>query len=220
METVKNHREESAEVEVIQGLSIRMETVKRHLDEIERGLPGKMDSVKRHLDEIERGLPGKMDSVKRHLDEIESGLPRKMDSVKKHLDEIESSLQREIDSVKKHLDEIEQVPGAKDMRKREHCDGDEICRGMVQDSERGDKDEYLHSKKQLDNDNDKEVVSRHGERDDGVKNWHENLDDHHSKRRKDNKEEILHGHRQSFSPSKQERGEALDPCKRDDQLRV
>ncbi|KAJ6698611.1 FIP1[III]-LIKE PROTEIN [Salix purpurea] len=111
-------------------------------------------------------------------------------------------------------------------RKRER--GDEMGsrnRGKTRETERSDKDEYLHSRKQLENGSyrihhDKDGNSRHRERDDNLKSRFEMVDDHHSKRRKDEeyvkreyaeKEEILHGHRENTSRRRHER---------DDQQRI
>jgi hypothetical protein len=111
-------------------------------------------------------------------------------------------------------------------RKREH--GDEMGsrhRGKIRETERSDKDEHLHSRKQLENGgyrihHDKDGSSRHRERDDNLKSRFEMVDDYHSKRRKDeeyvkreyaDKEEILHGHRENTSRRRHER---------DDQQRI
>ncbi|MED6132551.1 hypothetical protein PIB30_020035, partial [Stylosanthes scabra] len=105
-------------------------------------------------------------------------------------------------------------------------------RTKVRENERRDKDDSAHFRKHLDNGAcrvpyDKDVVSRdsrHRERDEGFKIRYESVEDHHSKRRKDeeylrrehiDKEEILHGHSESSSRRRRER-EVLDPRKRDD----
>ncbi|CAL5402116.1 unnamed protein product [Camellia sinensis] len=123
---------------------------------------------------------------------------------------------------------------AEDTRKRDR--GDEIGsrqRNKVQESERMDKDEHLQLRKQLDNGNlrahhDKDVRSRHKERDDNMRSQYENMGDHHRKRRKEEeplrrdaeKEEILRGHRENSSHRKRERDDALDLRKRDEQVRT
>ncbi|KAK7291969.1 hypothetical protein RIF29_07554 [Crotalaria pallida] len=106
-------------------------------------------------------------------------------------------------------------------------------RGKVRENERNDKDDDLHSRKELDNGSvrvpfDKESrVLRHRERGDGLKGKHEAVEDFYSKRRKDeeylrrehiDKEEILHGYRQNASRHGRERDEA-DQRKRDDHQR-
>ena len=105
-------------------------------------------------------------------------------------------------------------------------------RAKVRENERRDKDDSIHSRKQLDNGiyrvpYDKDVGSRdsrHRERDESLKIRYEAVEDHHSKRRKDeeylrrehiDKEEIMRGYRESSSRRRRER-EVLDPRKRDD----
>ena len=105
-------------------------------------------------------------------------------------------------------------------------------RGKVRENERSDKDDSIHSRKQLDNGSyrvtyDKDVgskVSRHRERNDGLKGRHEAVEDFHSKRRKDeeylrrehiDKEEIPHGYRENANRRRRERDEVLDLRKRD-----
>ncbi|EEF38837.1 ATP binding protein, putative [Ricinus communis] len=120
-------------------------------------------------------------------------------------------------------------------RKRER--GEEMAsrhRSKIREGERSDKEEHLHSRKQLDNGNyrihyDKDGSSRHREREDTLKIRYDIVDDYHSKRRKDeeyvrrdhtDKEEMLHGHRETTSRRRRERDEVLDPRKREDQQRV
>ncbi|XP_057967776.1 FIP1[V]-like protein [Malania oleifera] len=124
---------------------------------------------------------------------------------------------------------------AEDTRKRER--GDEMGsrhRGKGRESERSDKDEHLHLRKQVDNGSwrghrDKELGSRHRERDDNLKSRYDNVDDLHSKRRKDeeyprkdhaDKDDILYGYRESTSRRKRERDDVLEQRKRDDQPRM
>ncbi|XP_038698901.1 FIP1[V]-like protein [Tripterygium wilfordii] len=121
-----------------------------------------------------------------------------------------------------------------DTRKMER--GDEMGsrhRGKVWESERGDKDKYFHSKKQLDNGSykvryEKDVGSENRGRDDSLKNRYEMVDGHHNKRRRDDEylrrdladKEILHAHRESSSRRKREKDDVFDPRKRNDQQRV
>ncbi|GFS39015.1 FIP1[V]-like protein [Actinidia rufa] len=109
---------------------------------------------------------------------------------------------------------------AEDTKKRER--GDEIGsrhRSKVRESERMDSNEHLHLRKQLDNGSlrgrhDKDVDLRRGERDDNLKSRYENMDDLHSKRRKEEeflrreaeREEILHGHEDRHSVRHKEDG--------------
>ncbi|KAE8676100.1 protein WAX2 isoform 2 [Hibiscus syriacus] len=102
-------------------------------------------------------------------------------------------------------------------------------RAKVRESERSDKD-YYPRRKQLDNFCYKDVSARHRERDDNLESKHKAADDYHSKRRKDeeylkrghaDKEDILHGRRESSSSRrKREREETLDPRERDEQPRI
>ncbi|XP_061365832.1 FIP1[V]-like protein [Gastrolobium bilobum] len=103
-------------------------------------------------------------------------------------------------------------------------------RAKVRENERNDREDSLHSRKQLDNGSyrvpyDKDVGSRHRERAEGLRIRYEAVEDYHSKRRKDeeyprrehiDKEETLHGYRENASRRKRERDEVLDPRKRDD----
>lgn len=122
-----------------------------------------------------------------------------------------------------------------DSKKRDREHGDEIAsrnRGRARESERIDKDEPVHSRKQLDNGSyrvyDKDGGSRHRERDDNMKNRFEMVDDYYSKRRKEDeyvrdhadRDEILHAHRDPVNRRKRERDEMFDQRKRDDQQRI
>ncbi|GMP63892.1 hypothetical protein CsSME_00025395 [Camellia sinensis var. sinensis] len=96
-----------------------------------------------------------------------------------------------------------------------------------------DEDEHLQLRKQFDNGNlrahhDKDVRSRHREKEDNMRSRYENVDDLHRKRRKEEehlrrdaeKEEILRGYRENSSHRKRERDDALDLRKRDEQMRT
>ncbi|KAL2929912.1 FIP1[V]-like protein [Bienertia sinuspersici] len=125
---------------------------------------------------------------------------------------------------------------AEDARKQERAE--EMLsrrRGKVREVDRSDKDEYLHSRKVLDNGSwrgyhDKDLGLRYREKDEVPKSRHEILDDHHSKRRKDDeharrdhveKEDILLSHRDSSSTRrKRERDGNLSQWKREDQPRI
>ncbi|KAG7023457.1 FIP1[V]-like protein, partial [Cucurbita argyrosperma subsp. argyrosperma] len=121
-----------------------------------------------------------------------------------------------------------------DTRKREYDDDTgSRHRGKIREIERSDKDDR-HLTKKLDNGNyrvhyDKGASSRHRERDDSLKSRYENLDSYYNKKRKDSehlrrdhvdKDEILHGKRDSKSHRKRERDEVFEPQKRDELLRV
>ncbi|XP_022134823.1 FIP1[V]-like protein [Momordica charantia] len=123
---------------------------------------------------------------------------------------------------------------AEETRKREHDDETgSRHRGKIREIERSDKDDR-HLTKKLDNGSyrvhyDKGASSRHRERDDSLKSRYENVDSYYNKKRKDeehlrrdhvDKEEILHGKRESKSHRKRERDEVFEPQKRDELLRV
>ncbi|GMI84367.1 homolog of yeast FIP1 [V] [Hibiscus trionum] len=117
-----------------------------------------------------------------------------------------------------------------DLRKRDR--DNEMAsrnRAKVRESNRSDRDDYP-PRKQSDNGSYKDVSARHRERDDNLKSRYEAADDYHSTRKKHeeylkrdhaNKEDILHGRRESSSSRrKRERDEILEPRWRDEQLRV
>lgn len=119
-------------------------------------------------------------------------------------------------------------------RKREYDDETgSRHRSKIREIERSDKDDR-HLAKKLDNGSyrahyDKGASSRHRERDDSLKSRYENVDSYYNKKRKDeehlrrehvDKEEILHGKRESKSHRKRERDEVFEPQKRDELLRV
>ncbi|KAL0013552.1 hypothetical protein SO802_000621 [Lithocarpus litseifolius] len=223
---------DGADEEVIQeGRSTRTESMKRHLDDNEQGLRRKNRDGRQDIERSRVAVKGTEDYPYRDWDPSSGHqMHMKADGFnrRKERDNPEIPWQRRDD------DPYNRRIRTEETRKRER--GEEMGsrhRGKVRDGERSDKDEFLHSRKQLDNGNyripyDKEAGSRHRERDDGLKSRYENVDDYHGKRRKDeeylrrdhDKEEILHGHRESTSRRKRERDEVLDPRKRDDQLRL
>ncbi|XP_059635492.1 FIP1[V]-like protein [Cornus florida] len=120
-------------------------------------------------------------------------------------------------------------------RKRERSDETgSRHQAKVRESERGDRDERLQLRKQLDNSSwrghhDKDIGSRYRERDDNLRSRCEKMNDLNSKRREEekylrrdhaDKEEILHGHRENTTHRKRERDEVLDQWKRDDHARI
>ncbi|CAO2822495.1 unnamed protein product [Amaranthus hypochondriacus] len=115
--------------------------------------------------------------------------------------------------------------------------GDEMLsrrRGKVREVDRSDKDEYLHSRKVLDDGiwrgfHDKDAGLRYREKDDVSKSRHEILDDHYGKRRNDDenlrrvhveKEDIILSHRDSNSSRRKRERDVLSQLKREDQPRV
>ncbi|KAL2971423.1 hypothetical protein AAZX31_15G195400 [Glycine max] len=111
-------------------------------------------------------------------------------------------------------------------------------RAKVRENEKNDKEDSLHSRKQLDNGSyrvsyEKDVGSRDSrqrERDEGLRIRYEAVEDYRGKKRKDeeclrrehiDKEEVLHGYREiASSRRRRERDEVLDPRKRDDLQRA
>lgn len=99
---------------------------------------------------------------------------------------------------------------------------------------RSNKHELLHSRKQMDNDKrrghrDKDKGAQHSEKDDNLKSHYGNLDELHSKRRKNeeylrnghaDKEEIFYSHKESTRYWKREKDVILDWHKRDNQPRI
>ncbi|KAF9616556.1 hypothetical protein IFM89_030323 [Coptis chinensis] len=124
-----------------------------------------------------------------------------------------------------------------DPRKREHVDefGYNRHSSKVRESERNDKEEHLHSRKRLDNGDwrghhDKDVGLSHREKDNNVMIRHENFDDSHPRRKKEEEhlrreqadKEVIHGYkaREDTSRRKRERDDGLDQRKREDEPRV
>ncbi|OMO90894.1 Pre-mRNA polyadenylation factor Fip1 [Corchorus olitorius] len=226
---------DSADEEVVQGgRSSRMGIVKKHLDEHDQNFRRK-DRDGRH--EIERnrmvGKPGEDSYPLRDFDSSLSHNLHKAEGFdrRRERDNSDGTWQRREDDL------YSRKSRGEDFRKRERDDEmGSRNRAKVRESERNDKDDYPHSRKQLDNGSsynkvlhDKEVSARHRERDDNLKSRYEAADDYHSKRRKDeeflrrdhaDKEEI-YGHRESSSSRrKRERDEILDQRKRDEQQRI
>lgn len=219
---------DGVEEEVIQRRSARMGSVPRHLDEKEHGFRRKNRDSRQELERNRLVAKGREESypyreydpgLAHHLHMKTDGLERR-----KERDNPDGSWQRrDDDSYSSRRIRPEET------RKREH--GDEMGsrhRSKVRESERGDKDEVLHSRKQLDNGSyrvyyDKDVGVRNRERDDG-KVRYEHID---GKRRKDEEhlrrehmdKEDLHGHRENISRRKRERDEVLDMRKREEQQR-
>lgn len=229
---------DGAEEEVMQdGRSIRMGSIKRHLhpEENEQSLRRKDREWRQEMERNRTVARGREGSYP-HRDFDPSSahdMQMKTDSFdrRKERENSDGVWQRREDEPYGRKNRIE------DVRKREREHLDEIGtrhRGKAREGERTDKDEYLNSRKQLDNGSyrlhyDKDAGSRHRERDDNLKGRYEMVDDYVSKRRKDDeyirreqseKDEILHGHRDLTSRRKRERDEMLDPRRRDDQQRI
>lgn len=218
------------EEEVIQGRSTRMASLKRHLDEKEQTFQRKSQDGRQELERNRMGAKGREDSYPyRESDpSLVHQLHMKTDGLERRNPD-GAWQRRDDDSYSSRRIRTEET------RKRER--GDEMGsrhRSRVRESDRSDKDEVLHSRKQLDNGSyrvyyDKDVGARNRERDDSLKVRYEHMDDYHGKRRKDeehlrrdhiDKEDILHGHRENTGRRKRERDEILDQRKRDEQQRL
>ncbi|KAK6944375.1 Pre-mRNA polyadenylation factor Fip1 domain [Dillenia turbinata] len=103
-------------------------------------------------------------------------------------------------------------------------------RGKLRESERSEKVEHIHLRKQLDEGSWRgDLGSRYRDRDDNLRGQYENMDDFHGKRRKEEdyirrehaeKEEGLHAYRESSNRRKRGRDDVLDQRKRDEPPRT
>ncbi|XP_022750223.1 FIP1[V]-like protein isoform X2 [Durio zibethinus] len=226
---------DGAEEEVVQdGRSSRIGIVKKHLDEHDQNFWRK-DCDGRFENERNRvvGKPGEDSYPRRDFDaSLSHSLHIKTEGFgrRRERDNPDGTWQQREDDLYSRKSRNE------DLRSRERDDGiSSRNRAKVRESERSNKDDYPPSRKLLDNGSykvhhDKDVSARHRERDDNLKSRYEAAVDYHSKRRKDeeylrrdhaDKEEILHGHRESSSSRrKRDRDEILDQRKRDEQQRI
>uniref|UniRef100_A0A2P2LM00 Pre-mRNA polyadenylation factor Fip1 domain-containing protein n=1 Tax=Rhizophora mucronata TaxID=61149 RepID=A0A2P2LM00_RHIMU len=227
-------RHDGIEEEVVQaGRSARRGSVKRHFDENEKNLQRRDREVRQEMERNRVVVKGREDSHP-HRD-LDPGLANYL--LVKH-DGCDRGRERENPDGSWHRrdeDTHSKKSRTGDMRKRERGDDMESRhRSKTREIMRGDKDEFLHSRKQLDNGSyrvhyDKDGSSRHREREDSTKTRFEVVDDYHIKRRKDEehsrrehaeKEVILHGHREHSSRRRREREDVLEPRKREDQQRT
>ncbi|CAL0304927.1 unnamed protein product [Lupinus luteus] len=201
--------------------SARLGSIRQHPDENEQGLyrrehDGKQEPERNRM--IPKGREGSYPYRDRHPNPAHR-LPTNMDG----LDRQKLRDNSDMDWTERDDLYIRRI------RNDEHRKRD---RAKVQENERNDKDDSLHSRTHFDNVSyrvpyDKDVGSRdsrHRERDDGSRIRYEIMEDYHSKKRKDkeylrrehiDKEEILHGYRENASRRRRE-SELLDPRKRDD----
>ena len=225
-------RRDGIDEEVIQRHSNRMGGVKRHYDEKEQSIYRRTRDGRQELERNRMVVKGREDPYPyRDFDPSSVHLPMRADGFerRKERDNPDGAWQRRDD------DSYSRRIRTEESRKRER--GDEIAfrhRSKVRETDRSDKEELIHSRKQMDNGShrahyEKDVGPRHREKDDNVKNRYEHMDDYHGKRKKDeehlrreyvDKEEIIHGHRENTSRRKRERDEALDQRKRDGQQRI
>ncbi|PPR87247.1 hypothetical protein GOBAR_AA33449 [Gossypium barbadense] len=227
-------RPESAEEEVVQGgHSSRVGNVRKNLDEHDHS------SQRKYCDgrlEIERnrmtGTPGEDSYPLRDFDaNLSDDFPIKTEGFdrRRECDNTDGTWQWGEDDLYSRKNRSEDF-------KRGHDDEmGSRNRTKVRGNERTERDGYPPSRKQFVNGSykvhrDKDVSTRLRERDDNLKSRYHAADDYHNKRRKDedylrrvnaDKEEILHGQRESSSRcKKQERDEILDQRKRDEQQRI
>ncbi|KAJ6923712.1 FIP1[V]-like protein [Populus alba x Populus x berolinensis] len=216
--------QDGVEEEVVQDRrSTRSGSIRRHLDENEQNFQRKDRDVRREMERNRGVIRGREDSYPRR--DLDPSLPHHLHMKPESYDRRKDRDNPDISWQQRDEDPHSRKHRTED-RKREH--GDEMGsrhRGKIRETERSDKDEHLHSRKQLENGSyrihhDKDGSSRHRERDDNLKSRFEMVDDYHSKRRKDeeyvkreyaDKEEILHGHRENTSRRRHER---------DDQQRI
>ncbi|CAN0901068.1 FIP1[V]-like protein [Linum grandiflorum] len=212
--------------EVVQGgRSTRSGSLKRHPDDSEHNSRRKDVDLRQETERSRMLSKGREGSYNRrdldprpahHLQLKTEGYDRRKDH-----DYADGPWQRRDEDPYSRKTRIEET------KKREN--GDEMVsrHRKVRESERNDKDEHLHPRKQLDNGGyrvhyEKDGSSRHRE------SRYEIVEDYHSKRRKDeeylrremaDKEEMLNSHRESSS-RRRGRDDAIDLRKRDDQLRI
>ncbi|OIV98501.1 hypothetical protein TanjilG_18785 [Lupinus angustifolius] len=201
--------------------SARLGSIRQHPDENERGLYRREHDVKQEPERnrmIPKGREGSYPYRDRHPNSARH-LPTNMDGLdrQKHRHNSDMDWTERDDLFSRRIRNDEP-------RKRD--------RARVQENERSDKDDSLHSRTYFDNGSyrvpyDKDVASRdsrHRERDDDLRIRYEAMEDYHSKKRKDeeylrrehiDKEEFLHGYRENASRRRRE-SELLDPRKRDD----
>ncbi|XVE97490.1 hypothetical protein REPUB_Repub03eG0024200 [Reevesia pubescens] len=217
---------DGAEEEVVQGgRSSRTGIVKKHLDEDNQNFRRKDRDGRL---EIERNcMVGKQGEDSYPLRDFDASLSHNFHIKKEGFDRRRERDNPDVTWQRREDGLYSRKSGTEDLRKRECVDEmGSRNRAKIRESERSDKDDYPPSRKQLDNGSykvhhDKDASARHRERDDNLKNRNEAADDYNSKRRKDeeylrrdlaDKEEILHGHRESSSSRrKRERDEILDP---------
>ncbi|KAM6553116.1 hypothetical protein CsatB_013878 [Cannabis sativa] len=224
-------RRDGVEEEVMQGHSTRMGSVKRHFDEKEQGVHRRNRDGRQELERNRMAVKGREDTYSyREFDPNPVHLHMRADGYDRRKERDNSDMvwqQRDDDPYSRRIK-------TEETRKRER--GDEMQprhRSKIRESDRSDKDEPIHLRKQMDNGShrvyyEKDVGPRHREREDSLKGRYEHIDDYHGKRKKDeehlrrdhvDKEEILHGHRENMNRRKRERDEVLDPRKREGQQR-
>ncbi|RDX73421.1 FIP1[V]-like protein, partial [Mucuna pruriens] len=220
-------RREGFEEEVVQDPRSALSSVRQHPDEIEQGFYRRDHDAKQEPERNRMILKGRERSYP-YKDRHPGSAPQ----LHTNTDGFDGQKERDnsdMDWARREDDLYSRRVRNDEPRKRD--------RAKVRENERNDKEDSLHSRKQLDNGSyrvsyDKDVGSRdsrHRERDEGLRIRYETVEDYHGKRRKDeeylrrehiDKEEILHGYRENASRRRRERDEVLDPRKRDDLQRT
>ncbi|KAL5141720.1 FIP1[V]-like protein [Glycine soja] len=221
-------RQEGFEEEVVQDpQSAHLSSIRQHPDEIEPGFYKREHDAKQEPERNRMMLKGRERSYP-YKDRHPSSAPQ----LHANTDGFDGQKERdnsEMDWARRDDDLYNRRVRNDEPRKRD--------RAKVRENERNDKEDSLHSRKQLDNGSyrvlyEKDVGSRdsrHRERDEGLRIRYEAVEDYRGKRRKDeeylrrehiDKEEVLHGYRENASRRRRERDEVLDPRKRDDLQRA
>ncbi|XP_020205237.1 FIP1[V]-like protein isoform X2 [Cajanus cajan] len=222
-------RREGFEEEVLQNpRSAHLNSIRQHPDEIEQGFYRREHDAKQEPERnrmIHKGRERPYPYKDRH--------PSSGPQLHTNTDGFDGQKERDnydIDWARRDDDLYSRRVRNDEPRKRD--------RAKVRENERNDKEDSLHSRKQLDNGSsyrllyDRDVGSRdsrHRERDESLRIRYEAVEDYHGKRRKDeeylrrehiDKEEILHGYRENANRRRRDRDEVLDPRKRDDLQRI
>ncbi|KAK9130445.1 hypothetical protein Sjap_010932 [Stephania japonica] len=230
-----NKQRDGGEEEVVQeGHSIRLVDMKRHRDEDERALRRKDDYGKDGRHEMDRNhmiVKGREESHHsyhyRDWDPSAAYGSRTKNGDFERRDDSVGSRRRDDDLHGRRVKD-------EDIRNRERVEEMGYrSRTKVREGERAEKEDYLHSRKWLDNGDwrhEKDVSSRQRERDENSSNWQDKFDDSTSKRRKDEEylrreqveREISHGYgaREDSGRRKRERDDGLDHRRREDQHRA
>nr|XP_027185983.1 FIP1[V]-like protein isoform X2 [Cicer arietinum] len=212
-------RQEGLEEEVVQDpRSTHLGSIRQHPDENDQGFyrkehDGKQDPERNRI--VLRGREGSYPYKDRHRGSSHQ-LNANIDGFDRQKDRDSSDM----DWARRDDDVYSRKVRTNEPRKRD--------RAKVREIERIDKEDSLHSRKQLDNGSyripyDKDVGARdprHRGRDEGMRVRYETVEDYHIKRRKDEeylrREHIDHEEISHASRRRRERDEVLDPRKRDD----
>ncbi|CAK7338243.1 unnamed protein product, partial [Dovyalis caffra] len=212
--------QDGVEEEVVQdGRSRRSGSIRRHLDENEQNFRRKDRDLRQEMERSRVVARGREDSYPQR--DLDLSLPHHLHMKHEGYDRRKERENPDISWQQRDEDPYGRKHRTEDRKREREDEMGSRNRSKVRETERSDKDEHLHSRKQLENGSyrihhDKDGSSRHRDRDDSMKSRFEMVDDYHSKRRKDeeylkreyaDKEEILHGHRENTSRRRRERGD-------------